>query len=286
MATMNAAEAYAASHDVATEQFRRVLGPVPEDMWGGRAPQGFTMDPNRTLDPNMQVIASYVSDGDTVIDVGGGAGRVSLPLAGRCREVINVDPSPAMGEAFLACAREAGIDNARFVQADWVKAEAIHGDVCIGAHVTYFVRDIVPFIERLGAAARRRVIVVMSAVPPPNQVADAWRLVYGEEHAPVPGHRELLGVLWEMDILPDVRVLPNRPFSERELPKTKEDALRAQLAALVPEWAPPRLDAAFRDRALQILDGHFEELVEETPRGFQRRLPDAREMLITWETRS
>lgn len=284
-APTTAADTYAALYEAATEQFRRVLGPVPEDMWGGRAPQGFTMDPHRALDGNMQVVASYVSDGDTLIDVGGGAGRVCLPFAQRCREVVNIDPSPAMGDAFLACAQSAGIKNARFVEADWVKAEGVRGDVCIAAHVTYFVRDIVPFVERLEAAAKRRVMIIVGAVPPPNQVADAWRLVYREEHAPVPGHKELLAVLWEMGILPEVRVLPNRPFSERELPKTREDALRGQLGALVPEWAPPRLDAAFRERAQGILDEHFDELVEETPRGFRRRLPDARELLITWESR-
>jgi hypothetical protein len=37
---------------------------------------------------------------------------------------------------------------------------------------------------------------------------------------------------------------------------------------------------------MRILEQHFDGLVEETPRGFRRRLPDAREMLITWETRS
>jgi SAM-dependent methyltransferase len=37
-----------------------------------------------------------------VVDVGGGAGRYSLPLASRCREVVNVDPSAAMGAAFAA----------------------------------------------------------------------------------------------------------------------------------------------------------------------------------------
>ncbi len=38
----------------------------------------------------MEAITSYVQPEDTVIDVGGGAGRVSLPLALCCQEVINV----------------------------------------------------------------------------------------------------------------------------------------------------------------------------------------------------
>ena len=42
---------------------------------------------------------------------------------------------------------EAGITNARSVLADWLVAADIAGDVSLASSVTYFVRDIVPFIE-------------------------------------------------------------------------------------------------------------------------------------------
>ncbi len=43
-----------------------------------------------------EVIASYVRPDDVVVDVGGGAGRVCLPLALQCKEVLNIEPSPGM----------------------------------------------------------------------------------------------------------------------------------------------------------------------------------------------
>ena len=86
-------------------------------------------DPHRDSDAPSSTIASYVEPDDVVIDVGGGAGRVALPLALRCREVINVDSSPAMKHAFEECAKEAGINNVRFVQSDWLDTEGIEGDV-------------------------------------------------------------------------------------------------------------------------------------------------------------
>lgn len=43
--------------------------------------------------------------------------------------------------------------------------------------------------------------------------------------------------------------------------------------------------ASFRTRALRTLEDYFDELVEETPRGSAGVYRDAREMLITWETR-
>jgi len=210
---MIATETYAARIDAVSAQRSRIHGPQPlEDRFGGPVAQRFRSDPHRSLDANLQVVASYVQPGDVLIDVGGGAGRVSLPLALRCRQVINVDSSPGMLAEFEACTAEAGITNARSVLADWLAAADISGDVSLASSVTYFVHDIVPCIEKMVTASRRRVIILLWSVPSPNQSAPLFRLVYGAEQAPAPGHRELLPVLWEMGLLPDVRVLPDAPL--------------------------------------------------------------------------
>ncbi len=281
-----AAEVYTACFDARSRQYDRIFGQEPADRWGGEIAQRLSADPRRTPSPNLEVIAAYITTDDTVIDVGGGAGRLSLPLALRCCEVVNVDGSAGMGEAFATSARDAGIANARFIHSDWLKAGGVQGDVCIAAHVTYFVREIVPFVQKLEQAAKRRVMILVGGVAPPNQGAEPFRLVHGEEQAPVPAHRELLPVLWQMGILPDVRVLPEMAFSERGLPRTKEEALRLSGQGVTPAWALPRLGLGFEERAQRILEAHFDELFQETPGGFRRRLPqDARELLITWESR-
>jgi hypothetical protein len=56
-----------------------------------------------------------LKNADFVIDVRGGAGRISLPLALRCREVINVEPSPTMAIGFRTNAAGAGISNMRII---------------------------------------------------------------------------------------------------------------------------------------------------------------------------
>jgi 2-polyprenyl-3-methyl-5-hydroxy-6-metoxy-1,4-benzoquinol methylase len=194
---MTAAEQYAASVDVVNAQHARLHGQqLPDDPWGGETAQRYRYDPHRSLDANLEVIASYLQREDVLIDVGGGAGRLSLPLALRCREVVNVDASAGMLAAFEALATGAGIQNARAVKSDWLAAEGIQGDVTLVSSVTYFVRDIVPFVRKLEAASRRRVIILVWSEPPPNLRSRLFRLVYGEELAPLPGHRALLPVLW------------------------------------------------------------------------------------------
>lgn len=114
---MIAAETYAALVDAANAQRLRLHGEeAPGARWDHEVAQRFSYDPHRRLDANLDIIASYVEPQDVLIDVGGGAGRICLPMALRCREGIVVDVSPAMEEAFLARAAAAGITNARFVR--------------------------------------------------------------------------------------------------------------------------------------------------------------------------
>ena len=117
----SAATRYAARVDAVLAQRTRLRGPQPPgDLFAG-LPSGhplLTADPRRPLDPNLEVLASYISPDDIIIDVGGGAGRVSLPLALRCRQVINVEPSSAMGAGFRTNAGQAGINNAHVIEGD------------------------------------------------------------------------------------------------------------------------------------------------------------------------
>jgi hypothetical protein len=196
--------------------------------------------------------------------------------------VINVDSSPAMGMEFDAAAAEAGITNARFVQANWLEAEGIQGDIAVTSNVTYFVRDIVRFIGNLETTVRRRVIITVWSVANPNQSTKLFQLVYGEPQAAVPGHRELLPALWELGILPDVQVLPGLPKVPggpmgARLPQTPEEAVQL---ALQGQWLAPQDQA----RAHSLIEERFQELYAATSEGFRPLWrEDARELLITWE---
>ncbi len=274
---MKAAEIYTAHIDAVNEQRVRLHGAQQMgDSWGGAMASRFRYDPRRELDANLEAIASYVRAEDVVIDVGGGAGRACLPMALRCREVINVDPSAGMQTEFEGCAAEAGMENARFILADWLEAEKVQGDVVITANVTYFVGDILGFVGKLEEASRRRIVMNVWSVPPPNQRAPLFRLVYGEEQEKAPGHQQLLPVLWEMGILPDVHVQPGT-FRVGELPQTREEAVHQ---ATQGQWLGPK----DQDRGRNLIEEHFEELFESGPDGFRSRWqPKAQELLITWE---
>ena len=80
----SAADRYAARVDAVLAQRTRLRGPQPPGDPRVGCPADHPLvkaDPLRPLGPNLAVIASYIEPDDIIIDVGGGAGRISLPLA-------------------------------------------------------------------------------------------------------------------------------------------------------------------------------------------------------------
>ncbi len=63
---------------------------------------------------------------DVWLDVGAGGGRYALPLALAVREVVAIDPSPAMLGALREDAAANGIANVRVIEARWPMADPPH----------------------------------------------------------------------------------------------------------------------------------------------------------------
>ena len=273
-----------AQWDAAMPQFARLYGDL-SDPNAGVLPRRH--DPHRPLDVGLRTIASYVRPEDVVIDVGGGGGRVGLALALRCREVVNVDHAPAARALFEKTAQQAGIANVRFAEANWLETEGIEGDVVLAIDMLASTREIVPFVEKLAAAARRRVIIQARSFR--NELSpgekELYRLVEGEEFQPMSGYEELLPVLLEMEIWPTVHMVPPHFLTDPSpddrkapLPKTEEEVMERHLQRMRP--SKPETEA----RARAFMEAHSDELYLQTPEGFKRRLPQCAYPLITWET--
>jgi len=260
----------------------RWAGTGSTDRWAGGLAEQAASDPRRPLDPNLAALVGYLQPDDVVLDVGGGAGRISLPLALHCREVIVVDPSPSMRTQFEDAANAARIANAHLVEAAWPTDIDLAADVVLTTQVTYFVREIGPFVHALEAAARRRVIIGLWSVPPPMQGADVYALIFGSPVESPPDHRELLAVLWELGILPDVRVLP-MPMQQNYawLPEPTREQMVARALRVV-QWH----GVVELAKAEQQLQDHFDDLFVHDATGYRPHWPNTvRELLITWEPR-
>jgi SAM-dependent methyltransferase len=126
------------------------LGP---SYWDKRA-KGYARTTHGRLEL-LGVLEPYLSPRKTLIDVGAGTGRHSVPLAARLEWVTAVEPSEGMRSHIPP------LDNITVVASTWEDAEVAPADLVICAHVMYGVREPVPFVTKLNASARERVFVMM-----------------------------------------------------------------------------------------------------------------------------
>ena len=258
------------SHHAQSIKAQRESSWPETDAWGPFASY-FKDDAHRTGDPVLERLAREVDSDKTVLDVGGGAGRFALPLALRCSRVTVVESSASMVEALREVAREASIDNVSAVQASWEEAKVEPADLVLCAHVVYGIVEIEPFIRRLESHARQRVLVLAFMASPQAMFSPFWKAVRGEERIDLPAIPELLNVLWEMDIYPDLEMFEPAEPDTAPSGGAAIEMLRQML------YVKPDTE---NDRRLQKAT---EELTVETDGGLTAGdSPPRRQALISW----
>ena len=124
------------------------------DRWRRVARQldsGEKQDPDPLLDFILGRLGSEMS----VLDIGAGIGRWTLPIAGRARHVTAVEPLPGMRQVLLERVSSRALANLKVVDLPWMEAQVPLHDVAIAAHATYTTADLVGFVRKMEACARR-----------------------------------------------------------------------------------------------------------------------------------
>ena len=229
------------------------------------------VDPYRTDDPALNAFYEFVGEGTEVLDVGGGAGRFALPLATRAKRVTVIDPSEESLDLLKTRVVEFGFTNVTSVHERWEEAEVSSADVTLCSWALHHVVEAAPFVRKLEERARDRVVILETMETPGSQIAPFYERVHGTRLTALPGVRQLLNLLWSMDIFPDVTMLsPEIPVLDADLSSTLEK-LRRMLAVEEGTDADERLRAA------------ADELLEESSEGLTvKGASMRRQAIITW----
>jgi SAM-dependent methyltransferase len=237
------------------EQVERVRGgPEREDFYAPVSAH-FVADPRRADDPVLTALTALARPAESWLDIGAGAGRYALPLALVVREVIALDPSPAMLGGLRAGMREHGIGNVRIVEGRWPAAAGdLRADVALIVQVGYDVEEIGPFLDAMERAARRQCVAVMMDRSPASAADGFWPAVHGMERVPLPALPELVALLRARGSRPLVRMQPRvgRRFDSAD---EALGYLRHQLWAEDGTPADRRLLAEVRRRMADGWDG-------------------------------
>src|SRR5262250_2263353 len=95
----------------ASEQHRRLAEESPYGTEAFRVSRLPAFRPGASPSEELDFLTSLARPDDAWMDVGAGAGRLAIPLAGIVRRMVAVDPSPTMREALQAAAADARRDN-------------------------------------------------------------------------------------------------------------------------------------------------------------------------------
>lgn len=148
----------------------------------------------------MDLVIEHIGPEATVIDIGAGPGRYTIPLARMVREVVAVEPNPIMIGYLKDNLAINGLNNVITVASNWEDAEVPMADFVVCSHVLYDVPNIRHFLRKLDAHARRGSFIVHHRHQFHYLAEALWPVVHGEALAPVPVFDDLLDVLAELGI--------------------------------------------------------------------------------------
>jgi hypothetical protein len=205
--------------------------------WDRRAPT-FARSTHARADGFLDVMAPCLSPRKTLIDVGAGVGRHTLPLAERLEWVTAVEPSEGMR------AQMPPRDNITVVASTWEDAAVAPTDLVICCHVMYGIEEPIPFITKMERSARERVFIMMREGPMVHPAAVVRDRMLGAEDPPVPRFSDLFMLLMQIGIAPNVNFI-RYPIVQRYA--DIDEALADCRALIGVGWDEAKARAILRD---------------------------------------
>lgn len=254
------------------ERANAAAGINSADYWARRAPAyRKSLHERMDEDPFLLRVLQSVTPETTVLDVGAGTGRHTLALARRVRQVVAVEPSPAMRGLLEQDAAASGLQNVATVASEWLAADVAPADVVICSHVLYPISGVVPFIEKLSACAKQRVFVCLRVDPLPTDMG-LWSEFHGEPLQGQPVYSDLVNVLLQVGVVADVEIV--------EHPFTLTFGDLDEAVAQVRNGVCLREDDAAATAKLRTL---LESTLQRTANGrLGPHIPSARSAIVSW----
>ena len=133
-------------------------------------------------DPLLDFVLKNINGEITVLDIGAGNGRWTIPLAKRARAVTAVEQSAAMLDLFRDNIATAELNNVQIVQSTWEEAIIEPHDITVCAHAMYASSNLASFVRKMEQYTRKTCYLAMR-LPPSDGIIGALSLsIYGHRH--------------------------------------------------------------------------------------------------------
>jgi len=133
-------------------------------------------------DPLRDFALKEMNAEDTVLEIGPGTGRWTIPLAGVCRSVTAVEPTSAMADTLRENLAKAGLQNVDVCSQTWEEASPAMHDQVICAHGMYGSPDLAAFVRKMERCARKRCYLAVRMTPADGIMAELSLKISGCRH--------------------------------------------------------------------------------------------------------
>ena len=153
--------------------------------WAKRAhSRGYTAEQRKQDrdDPLMQFVIERLRAEDTVLDIGAGIGRWSIPLALACRKVTALDALPRMIEILRENATAENVTNIETIIGGWATTDVAQHDYVLSSHSVYISPDIVGYARKMERSALKACYLVMRVPRHDGVVGELSFRIHGTFH--------------------------------------------------------------------------------------------------------
>ena len=167
---------------------------------------GGTRDP----DPLLDHLLGRLTPEMTVLDVGAGIGRWTLPLARKARRVTAVEPLRGMRQVLLERAAAQDITNLDVADTPWQETGVPPHDVAIAAHAAYTTPDLLGFVRKMEASALRTCYLALRVPAHDGIIGELSERIHRQWHdSPnfIVGYNLLLAAGFHPNVLMEPRAL-------------------------------------------------------------------------------
>ena len=165
----------------------------PASLWRRRAAAALASDRQT---PTLDVIARLAGSDGSVLDIGAGTGRASLPLAQAGHPVTALEPSQTMLEGLA----DTGLGlPVTVIEGRWPDSKEMveTHEVVMCAHVVFDVAEVAPFLSAMNERAAAGVVIEMTNRHPWVHLGPYYRALHSLDRPLGPGWEDLVEVVRE-----------------------------------------------------------------------------------------